>query len=216
MKVFLLLLCLFINNCENQFANLKLDSSVIEGRKGLVVLADGYNKPNDFLRFYNEDGSFWYEFTFYYDDSDGKFEYENSEFRPYAFHPDYFLLALKYVDEDASRFKVVVNEEKGLVKYVNKADKNLQFQTWEAHIFKAFSIEFDEKENPLREMPDGKIKKFDYSKHQIFSPVEIQGEWLKVDWKTESDLDKNQLKTDFGWIRWKQNEKLLINLFYFA
>lgn len=216
MKVFLFLLCLFLNNCANLSASIKLDGSVIEGKKGLVVLADGYNKPNDFLRFYNEDGSLWYEFTFYYDDSDGKFEYENDEFRPYAFHPDNFLLALKYLDEDASRFKVVVNEDKGLVKYVNKADKNLQFQTWEAHILKAFSIKFNEKENPLREMPDGKIKKFDYSNHQIFDAVEIQGEWLKVKWNTESNTDSGQSKTDFGWIKWKQNEKLLISWSYFA
>src|SRR5688500_357148 len=63
----------------------------IKGTKGLIVLSDRYSK-NGFIRFYNDDASLWYEFTFYYDDKDGKFEYENDDFAPFAFHQDYFLL----------------------------------------------------------------------------------------------------------------------------
>jgi len=65
------------------------------------------------VRFYNEDGSLWYEFTFYYDDSDGKFEYANENFNPFAFHPNNFLLDLKSRGEDGNRYEVVVNEETG-------------------------------------------------------------------------------------------------------
>ena len=70
------------------------DKTSIKNTKGLIVVSKVYGK-NDFVRFYNDDGSLWYEFTFYYDDSDGKFEYENENFEPFAFHPDYFVLALK-------------------------------------------------------------------------------------------------------------------------
>src|SRR5687767_1862872 len=51
----------------------------IKNSIGLVVLSDKYpsskneiKDKDDFIRFYNEDGSLWYEFTYYYDDSDGK------------------------------------------------------------------------------------------------------------------------------------------------
>lgn len=194
----------------------KYKGSIIEGAKGLLVLADGYDKPNDFLRFYDEDKSLWYEFTFYYEDSDGKFEYENGEFSPYSFHQDYFLLALKYVAEDANRFRVIVNDKKDLQKYVNKADKNLKFETWEEHILKTFAIEFKENENPLRETPNGKIKKVEFSKIDRFGAVEFEGEWLKVEWDTESNPDNDPSKTDFGWVKWKKGEKLLIEWFYLS
>ena len=49
----------------------------------------------DFVRIYNQDGSLWYEFSYFYDDRDGKFDCANDEFRPLAFHPEHFLLVLK-------------------------------------------------------------------------------------------------------------------------
>jgi hypothetical protein len=57
----------------------------IKNTKGLIVLSDQYGK-NDFIRFYNEDGSIWYEFTYYYDDSDG-----NSSMRMKTLLPTHFI-----------------------------------------------------------------------------------------------------------------------------
>ena len=91
----------------------------VKETKGLIILSDRHSK-NDFVCFYNKDGSLWYEFTFYYDDKDGKFEYENKNFDPFAFHPDYFLLALKCVGSDKNRYEVIVNEKKRLRKFVKK------------------------------------------------------------------------------------------------
>src|SRR5829696_6386999 len=79
---------------------------------GLIVLSKSYGNK-DFIHIYNKDGSLWHKFTFYYDDSDGKFEYANDTFRPFAFHPDYFVLALKCVRKADGRYEVIVNEEMG-------------------------------------------------------------------------------------------------------
>jgi hypothetical protein len=174
----------------------------IKDSKGLLVLADGYDKPNDFIEFFNEDGSRWYQFTFYYDDSDGNFEYENGEFLPFSFHPDYFRLALKVVGEDSKRWKVVVNEETGLTKYAAKNVKNLKFESWEKNILNS-SIEFTQKENPMREAPNAKLKKFRVSEFYQYNAVEIKGDWLRVKWDEGS-------KTNSGWIRWKEAGTLLI------
>lgn len=152
----------------------KIEEKFLDGTKGLLVLSDNYEKPIDFIRFYNKDGSLWYEFTFYYDDSDGKFEYENDDFRPFSFHSDYFTLALKLVDEKAIFYEVVVNEDTKLKKYVKKADKNLKFETWEQHILHTFAIDFNELENPVRETPNGKIKKDDFSNIDRFAAADIK------------------------------------------
>ncbi|MEO8648323.1 MAG: hypothetical protein ABI539_04075 [Acidobacteriota bacterium] len=196
---------------QNDLQTVQADKTSIKNTKGLIVLSDKYGK-NDFVRFYNEDGSLWYEFTYYYDDSDGKFEYENANFEPFAFHPDYFVLALKCVGEDKGRYEVIVNEDTGLKKFVKKDDPTLKFQTWDEHITKAFAVSFNREENPLREMPEGKIKVVELPKEATFHPVKVQGEWLKVNWEVAKHVDH----AGFGWIKWKENQKLLIELFYFS
>lgn len=177
----------------------------VEGTRGFLVLNDQRANERDMVRFYNEDGSLWYEFSFFYDDSDGRFDYPNDNFHPYAFHPDYFLLSLKYAGEDDKRYKVIVNEETGLRKYVLKSDDALKLESWKDQIENAFSLTFDHARNPIRDSPCGKPKMGDFFKADKFEVVGFEGEWVQVRWS----IDK---KTDSGWVRWKRGEKLLIEI----
>lgn len=185
----------------------------VENSLGVVSLNEkGYGKDK-FIHIYNQDGGIWYRFTYYYDGSDGKFEYANENFNPFAFHPDYFVLALKCVGEDENRYEVIVIEETGLKKFVRKDDATLKFETWEKHILKTFAVDFDREQNPLRETPEGQVKDFVLPKEATFHPVEVNGEWLKIRW----DSSKKAVKNDkFGWVKWKENNKILIELFYFS
>lgn len=197
-------------NIQKERQVVQTDINSIKNTKGLIVLSDRDSKE-DFIRFYNEDGSLWYKFTFYYEDKGGSFE-RNENFRAFAFHPDYFVLALKCVGEDKSRYEVIVNEETGLKKFVKKDDPTLKFQTWEDHITKAFAVDFNQDENPLRETPEGKIKVVELPKEVTFHPVKIEGEWLKVSW----DVAKHGDNAGFGWIKWKENQEILVELFYLS
>jgi len=186
---------------------------LIANSPGLIVLSDQLGK-NDFVRIYNDDGNLWHEFSFFYDDSDGKFDYENENFRPFAFHPDYFILNLKCVGEDKNRYEVVVNEETGLKKFVKKEDRTLRFETWEELIPTLFAVGFKKEENPLRDIPNGKLKVVELPNEVIFHPIKVEKDWLKVSWE---DPKKNKGKDEnSGWIRWKENQKILIEFFYFA
>lgn len=191
----------------------KPDKTFIENTKGLLVLNSQRPDRKDFIRFYNDDGTLWYEFTFYYDDSDGKFEYENENFAPFAFHQDYFLLALRIAGEDKNRYEVIVNEETELKKFVRKDDPTLKFETWDEHVIKAFAVDFNQAENPLRESPDGKAKNVDLPKEVTFHPVEVKGEWLKVRWDGSQQPKKD---AGSGWVKWRDNDHILVELFYFA
>jgi hypothetical protein len=184
----------------------------IKNSKGLIVLSDRYSKT-DLIRFYNDDGSLWYEFTFYYDDKDGKFEYENDNFAPLAFHQDYFLLALKCTGEEKNRYEVIVNEDTGLKKFVKKDDPALKFQSWEDHVKGAFAVKFDEVENQLRESPEGKVENAKLPVDVTFHPVEVNGAWLKVRWNGSKGSKKD---SGSGWVKWRDDNQILVELFYFA
>jgi len=179
---------------------------------GLIVLSKG---GKDFIHIYNEDGSLWHKFTFYYDDSDGKFEYANENFRPFAFHPDNFLLALKCVRKEAGRCEMIVNEETRLKKYVKADDPSLKFETWEEHVLNVFAVGFNRKVNPMLEAPQGRVKKVT-SLDVPFHPVEVRGEWLKVKWDAANGTEKKGAKRNSGWIRWKKGARLLVELFYIS
>ncbi|MGI8494462.1 MAG: hypothetical protein ACR2L1_04005 [Pyrinomonadaceae bacterium] len=175
-------------------------------------MSDNYGK-DDFVQIYNEDGSLWHKFTYYYDDSDGKFEYDNENFRPFAFHQDYFVLALKCVGKKADRYEVIVNEETNLEKYVKASDKVIKFETWEKHILHLFAVGFDEKENPMLKTPQGRAK-MNVKSDATFHPVEVKGEWVKVKLDATTETETKEAEQDFGWVRWKKDEKLFIELFY--
>ena len=182
----------------------------------MVTLSkDGYGR-NDFVRIYNEDGSLWYQFTYYYDDSDGEFEYANDSFEPFAFHQDYFLLALKCVGRANGRYEVIVNEETGLRKYVRGGDPALKFETWEEHLLTTFAINFNREENPLLNEPEGQLKSVSFTERVVFQPVEVRGDWLKIRWNANGNSENHRrVEYDYGWIRWKMDERLLIEVFYF-
>lgn len=188
------------------------EETTIRKVAGIVVLNNRYSK-NDFVHIYNQDGSLWYEFSFYNNESATS---PNKDFKPFAYHPDYFLLALKCVGKSEHRFEVVVNEETGLKKYVQADDQSLKFETWEEHIPKVFAVDFNRTDNPVLETPEGRVKSIDFPKGVTFHPVEVKGEWLKIRWADTERTANKKTQADFGWVRWKRDEAILIELFYFS
>jgi hypothetical protein len=187
---------------------------VIKNTKGVLVL--GQYKKGDFVRFYNQDGTLWYEFTYFYDDSDGRFEYTNDKFRPFAFHQDNFLLVLKCTEINDKFFEVIVNEKTGLKKYVKANDPVFKFETWQELVLSTFAVNFEKKSNPVLEAPAGQMREGFFPKDVTLRPIEIRGDWLKIEWQTEQGQESRYNKSATGWVRWKEDGNLLIELYFFA
>lgn len=185
----------------------------ITSTKGVVVL-NKFNK-GDWVRFYNGEGTVWYEFSFFYDDSDGKFDFPNNDFRPFAFHQDHFLLVLRCTATSDQLLQVVVNEETGLKKYVKANDPVLKLETWEEFVVKVFSVNFDKQANPILATPNGEVKSTSIPSDANFRPVETEGEWLKIRWDVGDRTAKPKPDAS-GWIRWKKAGVLQIDFSYFA
>lgn len=170
------------------------------------------NKQIDTIFIYNLNGSPFGSIVFPDDDSGNKIE---PKFTPFAFHHDYYLLVFKIAKITSKYYEVIINECTLERKLLLKSDKNFIFQSWEQHILKnTFSVGFDIKENQPKEQPKVRSKgvniEGDY-RHNTYFPKKIIGDWLLITWEEDEDSEKKE-----AWIRWKENKKLLLDLYYFA
>jgi hypothetical protein len=200
-KVLVILLVATSFGCSNQ-------TPKVEGTIGFVKLSGSA------VDLYNEDGSEWYEFKLVHDPAINadRVELPNPEFVPYAFRPDYTPLHLRVVSKSALSYEVIANEKTGLRKFV-KMWSSVQFQSWEQHILQTFSVVSLDSGNMLRESPAESAQVAVMPNDTLLHPVEISGEWLKVNWETRN---ANSTERGEGWIKWKEGNRLLIEWFYFA
>jgi len=186
---------------------------IIKGTIGLVVLREGY-QLKDPIRIYNPDGSVWLEFEL---SDDSKVRYEADDFKPVILDTERYSLVLKCTGQDKTRYEVLVNDETGLKRYVRKNDKNLRFETWEAYVLGLFAVGIDEKTNPILETPAGTVKQNipQPLKEWPLHPVETRGDWMRIEWD-ENPNRPGKGKKDSGWIRWRDEEKIVVELFQMA
>jgi hypothetical protein len=175
------------------------------------------NKDKDVIRLFNNDGSLWYEFSYYEDNPLSYLTRPNADFSPFGFDPDIFVLTLKCIKSGADRYEVIVNEESGLREFVRRDDPALKFQRWEEHVVKWGVVDFDVSTNPARSKPDISadiIRVPTPSKNYVisFHPDKIDGDWLRVRWNLSESGSKyqNQNEDEFGWVRWRSEENSLI------
>ncbi|WP_261510975.1 hypothetical protein [Chryseobacterium paludis] len=166
---------------------------------GFVVLKNTYDQKK-LLTIYNLDKSKWK--SFYFDD-----QFKFNDIDPYTIKPENTLLVFKCIGKENGFYKIVVNENKDIVKYIQESDSNFKFQTTEEHILSVFSVDFNEKQNPLRSTPDDKSQESPKNKNSFYYPIKINGDWLMVE-------DDNK---EHFWIRWRNSEgKLILELYYDA
>ena len=172
-----------------------------------VLVVRGFHKT-DTVRLLNDDGSQWYAFTFYYDDTDGKWDYPNANFQPRAFHPDHFLLALDVLEARADTFIVIANNDTGLRKRVHRS-RFFQFLGWPEYILTAFSVEFSPEDNPLRVAPEPTARRMVFTRDAHYHPSSVRGDWLELTWQSQG-TDRR------AWIRWRAGRCLLVRFYPFA
>ncbi|REJ78296.1 MAG: hypothetical protein DWQ47_02205 [Acidobacteria bacterium] len=193
-------------------------SREIGDSNGLIVLSESYGE-NDTVRIYNKGGAVWYEFSYYDEAAFDELESINTDFRPFSFHPDYLVLAMRVVGEDSALYEVVVNEESDLRKFVRKNDPVLKYEEFGEHLKTVYAIDFDTQKNPVLSQPDGEPVMIEYSKVRIFKPEEADGDWVKISWQlaeaSAGNAESIAMQNE-GWIRWKDGSKMIVEIYYVA
>ena len=194
------------------------DRLLIDNGFGVVEAKIETNKEN--IVIFNQDCSVWMLFDFDYENKlDNKNQYTlddvkklyswNEDFNPYVFIIDYSLLMFICTGIEGDKYKVIVNKETGLEKYIKKEDF-LILRNWQEHLIHSVaSVDFDIKTNPVRQKPtiEAGILKLSLDIDPVIEPIGINGDWLKVRF-----WEKDNEKT--GWIKWKIENRIIVSLFY--
>ena len=198
-------------NAQLYQSNIKISEINIENSLGLITLNDNdkFYKDGNIINIYNQNGSLWYKFI-YFDDTRSKTSKENENFHPFRYDLDDYFLYFNFVGQDSHYYHIVVNEENGLKKYLKKNDPIFKIETWEQYILNCFAVDFNPIDNPLLEKPNGKNIVGDIPMKLTFHPERIKEDWLKVVWYKD---DYNRKEPKYGWVKWKKDNKIVINLF---
>src|ERR1041385_689340 len=121
----------------------------------------------------------------------------------YFVKPDYEIFCpLKVTEERGGYFLTIVHGQHVLF---DKTDTTLTFQTWEDYIVHSVSgVGFNPKHNPIRQQASETSAILPYEHDTSYHPVKIIGDWLLL-----RKYDK-----EYGWIKWRDGDHLLIDIFY--
>ncbi|WP_298547099.1 hypothetical protein [uncultured Aquimarina sp.] len=132
-----------------------------------------------------------------------------STFKAWRAKEEYEILSFRCFGAKDSIYSIFIDDE---TKYILKDDRLVILQSWEEHLLNSiFSIGLDLEENPIRESIEGNPILSEKSNNYKISPVEIKGEWMKVKYQ-----NFNTEKTTEGWIKWRNEKCLFVEIFYFA
>jgi hypothetical protein len=124
------------------------------------------------------------------------------------FDPEYDMMYFDCKGVNNGKYLVIVNDS---IKLIDSSSTFVVFQTIQEHILSSY-ISLTEK-SPLRKINSDTSSIIDNYLNYWYIPIKIKDDWLKV--KCFKDCEGCPESGVFeGWVRWKNNGELLIELFY--
>ncbi len=127
-------------------------------------------------------------------------------FWPEVMKLDYNLLLLRAKTLSRNWVEVVVNKQTGQTAWIDRLAA--EFAEWPVFVLNTFAVEaIDPANNPLRTKPLNHASPVQppLSSRAQLRPLAIQNNWLRV-----AQILEGQEKTPTGWIRWRNEEQLLV------
>jgi hypothetical protein len=133
---------------------------------------------------------------------------------PFFLKPDYGLYHFICLEKTNDYYKVLVNDnEIGFI----PNDSNYYFKTWDTILMQS-TVERLTKDNPIRKEWNNESETIsndcEFDRLTVQDVILRDGEyWLQIYFSTECEdyPDKNS-KVKYGWIKWRTNDKLLVNI----
>ena len=173
--------------------------TTLEGSIGVVRYLYPQHDTSGVLPILNQDGTVWKKFRFMEQTP------LPDSLHPFAFGVDYPLMVFKCTRVDNDYYEIIVNES-NLKKRIRKSE-GYHFEPWAEHVLHVSSVGFDPSENPIRQHPDAAADTLDFDANESYYPEKIDNDWMQIKWGEEG-------KWEYGWVRWKNEHKMLIELLY--
>lgn len=119
---------------------------------------------------------------------------------------EYSVLDLRCLEVTDDFYKVKLNDDRiGLIEI---CASKVCLHSFEQHILNLFSVGID-LNNPPHEFPveSAKVVLCDFD--DFFYPVKMEGNWLQVKFKLGGEFY-------YGWIKWRNGNKIILDFYYFA
>jgi hypothetical protein len=148
-----------------------------------------------------------------------------------VFDPEYGIMHFTCTGKTSKAYRVLINYSQ--VKYLPR-EKEYQFKTWEQYIENSYGIrrktESDSARTPIgfvRKEPSDQADTISIPAGQeMFCPVQVKGDWVKVQYDCFYNQEHNPYEGQpchtyinkcaiplTGWLRWRQDNKQLIDIF---
>jgi hypothetical protein len=160
---------------------------------------DGENK----ITLLNDDGTVWMAFEADQYHNGMQIEWKE-DFSPWELESETMTFVIRCVGKYDGGYCVVVNESSGEEKRM-RYHRNIKISTIEEHILDRL-ISFNPVDNPIKDSPGGTTMDLSDTPGDLFTIVGIEGDWIKI-----RDEESNNT---LGWIRWRENDRLLISIYY--
>jgi len=134
-------------------------------------------------------------------------------FKPEQLFLEYDIFMMRVEAVSGRWFQVYVDNEKAITMWT-KVDTSFRFITWQKFLAKEISAidkhpSFDLDIKVLPADKANTIKKIEAS--DCFEVLEIKGDWMHIKTNLKADCNDSKKIIRSGWIKWKQNGKLVIN-----
>ena len=194
------------------------DSSIVNGSLGLLFV-DTYAKNDWIVK--NLDGSTFSSFNFSQEESKSYYDKLASianNFKLFVYKPDYNLLVIQC---NLTENDYVIVTKEGESKLITRANENYKFYTWAEFLISDRYVSIKENYNNIEETPikfyQDSNEKASFSQFEqqdemfMLKGVEVLYDWVKI--KRES-LDSDTKKPFYGWTKWREKDKLLIDFWF--
>ena len=150
---------------------------------------------------------------------------------PKFFMPDYGIMHFVCVDSTANAYQILTDFSS--VKFIEK-DSGAEFTTWENYILRSFGIRrLAENKSAAPVQDDLRVGPSEDSEvlaipegFEMFCPMEIRDHWVKVKYDCFYNTDENPHEGEpcynfigdckdplTGWLKWREGNKVLIDIF---
>lgn len=147
------------------------------------------------------------------------------------FQPDYGIMHFICLSVTNQSYKVLINYSD--VKFLPRT-KAYEFITWNNYILQSFGVRRlrtktggISSNQPLRKSDNDTTETLTIPQgHELFCPIEVKGDWLKVTYDCFYNDENNVFEGEpchnyiakcqnplLGWLKWKQDNKILIDIF---